>query len=165
MQQRCVECNPNDFGGHMSNESSVAAEQETQASGSSPTANYSVSTDTRRRVVTASFIGNFVEWFDYAVYGYLAGVISTVFFPESDRQTALLATFGVFAVSFFVRPLGGFIWGHIGDRLGRKQALSLSIDVRSYFLHRIDSRIRHHRCDGADPAPPRPGSPRVLGRR
>src|SRR5690349_22759517 len=82
-------------------------------------------------LITASFIGNFVEWFDYAVYGYLAGIISTVFFPESDRQTALLATFGVFAISFFVRPLGGFIWGHIGDKLGRKQALSLSIVLMS----------------------------------
>jgi MHS family proline/betaine transporter-like MFS transporter len=54
-----------------------------------------------------------------------------VFFPETDRQTALLATFGVFAVSFFIRPLGGFIWGHIGDRLGRRKALSLSILIMS----------------------------------
>jgi MHS family proline/betaine transporter-like MFS transporter len=90
-----------------------------------------VSRETRRRVVTASFIGNFVEWFDYAVYGYLAAIISSVFFPETDRQTALLATFGVFAVSFFIRPLGGFIWGHIGDRLGRRKALSLSILIMS----------------------------------
>lgn len=66
----------------------------------------------RRRVVAASFIGNFVEWFDYAAYGYLAATISTVFFPDTDRTTALLATFSVFAVSFFVRPLGGFVWGH-----------------------------------------------------
>lgn len=90
-----------------------------------------VSRETRRRVVTASFIGNFVEWFDYAVYGYLAAIISSVFFPETDRQTALLATFGVFAVSFFIRPLGGFIWGHIGDRMGRRKALSLSILIMS----------------------------------
>ncbi len=87
--------------------------------------------DVRRRVVTASFIGNFVEWFDYAVYGYLAAVISSVFFPEADRQTALLATFAVFAISFFVRPLGGFFWGHIGDKLGRRKALSLSIVIMS----------------------------------
>lgn len=120
----------------MSNElSSVAAAGDRSNGGRSTSPesgpNHTVSKDTRRRVVTASFIGNFVEWFDYAVYGYLAGIISTVFFPESDRQTALLATFGVFAVSFFVRPLGGFIWGHIGDRLGRKQALSLSIVLMS----------------------------------
>src|SRR6185312_397933 len=67
---------------------------------------------TRNKVVAASFIGNFVEWFDYAVYGYLAVTITAVFFPESDKQTGLLLTFGLFAVSFFVRPLGGFIWGH-----------------------------------------------------
>lgn len=103
----------------------------TPGSPSMPADSHTVSKDTRRRVITASFIGNFVEWFDYAVYGYLAGIISTVFFPASDRQSALLATFGVFAVSFFVRPLGGFIWGHIGDRLGRKQALSLSIVLMS----------------------------------
>jgi len=97
-----------------------------------PVANGTViSKDVRRRVVTASFIGNFVEWFDYAVYGYLAAVISSVFFPDTDRQTALLATFAVFAISFFVRPLGGFFWGHIGDKLGRRKALSLSIVIMS----------------------------------
>ncbi|MFE9307379.1 MFS transporter [Streptomyces sp. NPDC006706] len=85
----------------------------------------------RRRVVAASFIGNFVEWFDYAAYGYLAATISTVFFPDTDRTTALLATFSVFAVSFFVRPLGGFVWGHIGDKVGRRSALSLSIVIMS----------------------------------
>jgi MHS family proline/betaine transporter-like MFS transporter len=59
-----------------------------------------VSKDTRRRVVAASFIGNFVEWFDYAVYGYLAVTIATVFFPDSDPQTGLLLTFALFAISF-----------------------------------------------------------------
>ena len=90
-----------------------------------------VGADTRRKVVTASFIGNFVEWFDYAVYGYLAGTIATAFFPDADRQAALLATFALFAISFFVRPIGGFIWGHIGDRVGRRTALSWSILIMS----------------------------------
>ncbi|MGF9661263.1 MFS transporter [Arthrobacter crystallopoietes] len=85
----------------------------------------------RRRVIAASFIGNFVEWFDYAVYGYLAATIAVVFFPEADPQTALLSTFALFAISFLVRPMGGFIWGHIGDRVGRKNALSLSILIMS----------------------------------
>ena len=89
------------------------------------------SAQTRRKVVMASFIGNFVEWFDYAAYGYLAAVISTVFFPETDKTTALLATFAVFAISFLVRPLGGIVWGHIGDKVGRKAALSLSILIMS----------------------------------
>lgn len=86
---------------------------------------------TRRKVVAASFIGNFVEWFDYAVYGYLATTIATVFFPNTDRQVALLSTFALFAISFFVRPLGGFVWGHLGDRIGRRTALSWSILVMS----------------------------------
>ncbi|PFG40115.1 MHS family proline/betaine transporter-like MFS transporter [Georgenia soli] len=85
----------------------------------------------RRRVVTASFIGNFVEWFDYAVYGYLAATISMVFFPTADPQAALLSTFALFAISFLVRPLGGFFWGHLGDRIGRRTALSLSILIMS----------------------------------
>lgn len=118
-----------------SDSTSVAAVPDSSGTGPDnqpkPASTPEVSKDTRRRVITASFIGNFVEWFDYAVYGYLAGTISTVFFPEADRQTALLATFGVFAISFFVRPLGGFVWGHIGDRVGRKHALSLSIVIMS----------------------------------
>ncbi|MHA7172737.1 MFS transporter [Arthrobacter monumenti] len=90
-----------------------------------------IGSKTRRRVVAASFIGNFVEWFDYAVYGYLAATIAVVFFPESAGETALLATFGLFAVSFVVRPIGGFVWGHIGDKVGRRTALSLSILIMS----------------------------------
>ena len=84
-----------------------------------------------RRVVAASFIGNFVEWFDYAVYGYLATVIAGVFFPESSPTTGLLATFAVFAISFIVRPVGGLVWGHFGDKIGRRTALSLSILIMS----------------------------------
>lgn len=84
-----------------------------------------------RRVVAASFVGNLVEWFDYAVYGYLATTIAVVFFPASSPTASLLATFGVFAVSFVVRPLGGIFWGHFGDRIGRRAALSLSILIMS----------------------------------
>lgn len=84
-----------------------------------------------RRAVTASFIGNFVEWFDYASYGYLATVIAVVFFPDSDPATALLSTFAVFALSFLLRPVGGIVWGSLGDRLGRRWALSWSILLMS----------------------------------
>jgi MHS family proline/betaine transporter-like MFS transporter len=90
-----------------------------------------VGKETRRKVIAASFIGNFVEWFDYAVYGYLAVTITAVFFPESDPKTGLLLTFALFAISFLVRPLGGFVWGHIGDRIGRRAALSWSILIMS----------------------------------
>ena len=84
-----------------------------------------------RKVLTASFIGNFVEWFDYASYGYFATVIAVVFFPEIAPSAALLATFAVFAISFIIRPIGGIVWGSIGDRIGRKTALSWSILIMS----------------------------------
>ncbi len=84
-----------------------------------------------RRASVASFIGNFVEWFDYAAYGYLAAVIAVVFFPQTDKTSGLLAAFAVFAISFIVRPIGGIVWGHIGDRHGRRNALAWSILIMS----------------------------------
>jgi MHS family proline/betaine transporter-like MFS transporter len=80
-----------------------------------------------RRAAVASFMGNFVEWFDYAAYGYLATVIALTFFPQTDAATGLLAAFAVFALSFIVRPIGGLVWGHFGDKYGRRSALSWSI--------------------------------------
>lgn len=86
-----------------------------------------VAPDVMRKVLGASFMGNFVEWFDYASYGYFATVIAHVFFPEIAPQAALMATFAVFAISFIIRPVGGIIWGSIGDKIGRRTALSWSI--------------------------------------
>lgn len=84
-----------------------------------------------RRAGMASFIGTFVEWFDYASYGFLATVIAVVFFPATDTRSALMATYAVFALSFIVRPIGGIIWGHFGDKIGRQKTLSLSIFIMS----------------------------------
>ncbi|WP_061170343.1 MFS transporter [Caballeronia hypogeia] len=84
-----------------------------------------------RRAAWASFIGNFVEWFDHASYGYLATIIAVVFFPKTDSTTGLLAAYAVFAISFIVRPIGGIVWGHFGDKIGRKTSLSLSILIMS----------------------------------
>lgn len=80
-----------------------------------------------RKVVIASFVGNFAEWFDYAVYGYLASIIAVVLFPESDGTAGLMMAYGVFAISFIVRPLGGLFWGRYGDKAGRRGALAWSI--------------------------------------
>ena len=93
-----------------------------------------------RKVLGASFIGNFVEWFDYASYGYFATLIAHAFFPEIAPESALLATFAVFAISFFVRPLGGIVWGSIGDRIGRRTALSWSILIMSGATTVISAR-------------------------
>jgi len=84
-----------------------------------------------RRAAKASFIGNFIEWFDYASYGYLATVIGLVFFPEADKSVQLMSTFAVFAMSFILRPIGAIIWGAWGDRWGRRWALSWSILIMS----------------------------------
>ena len=84
-----------------------------------------------RRAAKASFIGNFIEWFDYASYGYLATVIGLVFFPEADKSVRLMSTFAVFAMSFILRPIGAIIWGAWGDRWGRRWALSWSILIMS----------------------------------
>lgn len=80
-----------------------------------------------RTSVAAGAIGVLVHWFDWAVYAYLAGTLATVFFPAENATAGLLAAFAVFAVSFLVRPLGAIIFGRLGDRLGRKQTLSVVI--------------------------------------
>lgn len=90
-----------------------------------------VQATTLKKTARASFIGNFVEWFDYGAYGYLAAVIATVFFPATDKTTALMSAYAVFAISFLIRPLGGIFWGYIGDKYGRRLALSWSILIMS----------------------------------
>ena len=81
----------------------------------------------RRRAIGAAVIGNVLEWYDFAVYAFLATVLARKFFPGDDELSALLATFAVFGVGFVVRPLGGVVIGRLGDRRGRKIALSLTI--------------------------------------
>lgn len=81
----------------------------------------------RFRKVTAGVIGNTLEWYDFAIFGFLAPYISTTFFPDSDQLAGLIKTYGVFAVAYLMRPLGAFVFGHIGDRIGRQQALFLSV--------------------------------------
>lgn len=83
--------------------------------------------DVDRRAVFAGAIGNALEWYDFAVFGFFAPVISTQFFPADDRLAGLINTFGVFAAGYLMRPIGGFVFGHIGDRLGRRRALLISI--------------------------------------
>lgn len=81
------------------------------------------------KTITVSMIGNLFEWFDFALFGYFAPIIGKLFFPSDDPITELISAFGVFAAGFLVRPIGGVIFGHIGDRLGRKKALVLTITL------------------------------------
>ena len=82
---------------------------------------------TAKKAVTAGAIGNFVEWYDYSVYGFFATIIASQFFPSDDRVASLLATFAVFAVAFFMRPVGAFVFGHYGDTIGRRNTLAAAI--------------------------------------
>lgn len=82
---------------------------------------------TLRKVIVAAGIGNFVEWFDFAVYGFLATTVAQQFFPSGDASAALLKTFAVFAVAFAFRPLGGLFFGMLGDKIGRKRTLAFTI--------------------------------------
>lgn len=88
---------------------------------------FTVSPATLRKVTAAAAVGNFVEWFDFAVYGFLATIIAKQFFASDDPNVALLQTFAVFAVAFALRPLGGIVFGAMGDRLGRKRVLSITV--------------------------------------
>lgn len=80
-----------------------------------------------RKGIIAACIGNFIEWYEFVLYGYFATVIAAQFFPAGDPAASLLLTFAVFGISFLVRPLGGIIFGYVGDRYGRKVTLSTII--------------------------------------
>ncbi|MFC9358778.1 MFS transporter [Rhodococcus sp. NPDC057014] len=96
------------------------------ASASSPDEQETLPPGVLRRAIAASAMGNATEWFDYGVYAFTVSYISAAFFP-GDTGSATLYALLVFAVSFVVRPLGGLVWGPLGDRLGRRQVLALTI--------------------------------------
>jgi len=79
------------------------------------------------KTVLAGAIGNALEWYDFALYGYFAPVFAVLFFPSEYRSVSLVSAFSVFAVGFFARPLGALLFGYWGDTLGRREALSRSV--------------------------------------
>jgi metabolite-proton symporter len=80
------------------------------------------------RVVGASLVGTTVEWYDFFLYGVAASVVfGDLFFPKGEELTGTLLSFATFAVGFFARPIGGVVFGHFGDRIGRKNLLVLSL--------------------------------------
>src|SRR6516165_7505278 len=81
----------------------------------------------QHRIIAAGVIGNVLEWYDFAIYGYFAAAIGRQFFPHEDPVAQLLSAFGVFALGYLMRPLGGALFGHIGDQFGRRAALTLSV--------------------------------------
>jgi MFS family permease len=90
-----------------------------------------------RRAVIASTVGTTIEWYDFLLYGQMAAIVfAKLFFPSSDPLTGILQSFAVFAVGFVARPIGAAIFGHFGDRIGRKAALiaTLLLTGLSTFL-------------------------------
>src|SRR5215470_4915084 len=83
--------------------------------------------EAQRQAIVAGIAGNVMEWYDFSAYGYFATTIGRLFFPAQDAVSSLLAAFGVFAAGFLMRPLGSLLFGHIGDKKGRKLALTASV--------------------------------------
>ncbi len=84
------------------------------------------------KIVISSIIGNALENYDYILYVNFAFILSQLFFPSENLYVSLIATFGVFAAGFLMRPVGALIFGHIGDKYSRKKALSISIILMSF---------------------------------
>ncbi len=83
--------------------------------------------DTVRRGIIAGVVGNMLEWYDFALFGFFASQIGAHFFPATNPTASLLAAYGTFAAGFLMRPIGGALFGWIGDKYGRKQALLWSV--------------------------------------
>lgn len=80
-----------------------------------------------RKVAIATIVGTTVEWYDFYLYATMASIVfGTIFFPGGDSQMATLSAFATFAVGFIARPIGGIVFGHLGDRLGRKKVLVIT---------------------------------------
>ncbi|MGK7379706.1 MFS transporter [Planococcus sp. 1R117A] len=83
-----------------------------------------------RRILTASLVGSSIEWFDYFLYGTMAALVfNQLFFVNEDPTVGLMLAYASFALSFFIRPFGGIIFSHIGDRIGRKKTLVITLSL------------------------------------
>lgn len=83
--------------------------------------------DQRKTAVAAGVIGNIMEWYDFALYGYMASILAALFFPSDNTIASLLATYGVFAAGFVMRPLGSVLFGWLGDTISRSTVMFLSV--------------------------------------
>lgn len=84
------------------------------------------------RIFSYCIIGTILEWYDFAIFGVLSPILAKIFFPHQDKTTGMLIAFSIFATGFIMRPVGGVILGHIGDRYGRKKAILLSMFLMTF---------------------------------
>jgi MHS family proline/betaine transporter-like MFS transporter len=85
--------------------------------------------DKKKVSIIAGVIGNVIEWYDFALYGYMAAIISHLFFPNESRAISLLSTYGIFAAGFVMRPFGSAVFGWLGDTIGRSKTMLISVAV------------------------------------
>ncbi len=89
-----------------------------------------------RTAVLASVLGTTIEWYDFFLYATAASLVfNHTFFPDQSSFVGTMLAFATFAVGFVVRPIGGFVFGHIGDRIGRKRTLALTMLLRGQSVH------------------------------
>src|SRR5437879_13409025 len=88
-----------------------------------------LSTKSSKQIIISCMIGNALEWYDFVIYGFFATIIGNTFFPNYDPIAQALAIWGIFWFGFIVRPLGALFFGYLGDKVGRKFAITLSIYV------------------------------------
>ena len=119
-----------------------------------------------RRAVKAAALGNAMEWFDFGIYSYLAVTLGKVFFPGGGT-TSLLSSFATFAVAFLVRPFGGAFFGPLGDRIGRKKVLALTMIMMAIgtFVIGLIPSLRGDRLLVPGAADPFPAGAGLLHRR
>jgi MFS transporter, MHS family, proline/betaine transporter len=104
------------------------------------------------RVAVAASLGHIVEYYDFAIYALLASVLAPIFFPSGDRTASLLSTFAVFGVAYLVRPLGGLIFGHLADKVGRRNTLATVILLMSGATAAVGVLPTHASIGSAAPA-------------
>ena len=89
-----------------------------------------ISKNTIKSIISSS-VGNTLEWYEYTLYAYLATIISSLFFPMDNKFVAMILTFATFAIGLAARPIGGIIFGYIGDRDSRKKSLTITMLLMS----------------------------------
>ena len=80
-----------------------------------------------RRVVIAAAVGNIIEWYDFYIFGSLASILAVKFFEKSHPVAAFLSTIALFSIGFLIRPLGAFVFGWLGDKVGRKYTFLVTL--------------------------------------
>src|ERR1700679_233834 len=79
------------------------------------------------KVMLSSSIGTILEWYDFSLFAFITPILASNFFPHENKMTGIMYTYAIFAIGFVARPIGAALFGHIGDRIGRKRTLILSI--------------------------------------